>query len=47
MPIAEQPPPPPGPDVQLVQPNGLPTTAYVDYLRRLTAYLKRLAKAVP
>lgn len=47
MPFAEPPPPPPVPAVKRFNADGTPTTAQVEYEKRLAEWLKRLAASVP
>lgn len=47
MPFDEPPPPPPTPPVRRVNPDGTPTSAQVEYEKRLQEWLKRLAAAIP
>lgn len=43
MPFDERPPPPPAPDVQRVDRDGRPTTAWLDWEKRLVAWCDRLS----
>jgi len=47
MAFTENPPPPPPPNVKRVNADGTPTQATVEYEKRLTEYLKRLAASIP
>mgnify|MGYP001579497057 FL=1 len=47
MAFTETPPPPPPPNVKRTNDDGTPTTAIVEYEKRLSEFLKRMAAAIP